>query len=142
HTSSKRDWSSDVCSSDLAWLEAYLTTLEEPADPGDLPEAVAIQLTGTMVERYESSAAVGERVTGLLGAHPRIDERSLQVRLDEILPRTRRFRTLDVPAYRDFQRRRNELVAQERERLRVEEDKAKVLSGVVRNRLAVECIIA
>src|SRR5699024_3645681 len=66
-----------------AWLEAYLTTLEEPADPGDLPEAVAIQLTGTMVERYESSAAVGERVTGLLGAHPRIDERFLQVRLDE-----------------------------------------------------------
>lgn len=118
-----------------AWLEAYLTTLEEPADPGDLPEAVAIQLTGTMVERYESSAAVEERVTGLLGAHPRIDERSLQVRLDEILPRTRRFRTLDVPAYRDFQRRRNELVAKERERLRLEEYKPKVMSGFVRNRL-------
>lgn len=118
-----------------AWLEAYATTLEEPVAPGDLPEAAAIELIGSAVERYESSAAVSEKVTGLLGSHPRIGERSLEVRLDEILPRTRRFRTLDVPAYRDFQRRRNTLVAKERERLRLEEYKPKVMSGFVRNRL-------
>ncbi|WP_017585945.1 DNA repair ATPase [Nocardiopsis ganjiahuensis] len=118
-----------------AWLEAYATTLEEPPAPGDLPEAAAIELTGGDVERYESSAAVGERVSGLLGSHPRISERSLEVRLDEILPRTRRFRTVEVPAYRDFQRRRNALVADERERLRLEEYRPKVMSGFVRNRL-------
>lgn len=118
-----------------AWLEAYVSTLDEPVAPGDLPEAATIELTGTVIERYESSAAVGEKVTGLLGTHPRILERSLEVRLDEILPRTRRFRTLDVPAYRDFQRRRNALVAEERKRLRLDEYKPKVMSGFVRNRL-------
>ncbi|GHC96606.1 hypothetical protein GCM10007079_49450 [Nocardiopsis terrae] len=125
-----------------AWLEAYATTLEEPPAPGALPEAAAIALTGGTspdrgegVERYESSAAVSEHVAGLLGAHPRISERSMEVRLDEILPRTRRFRTLDVPAYRDFQRRRNLLVARERERLRLAEYRPKVMSGFVRNRL-------
>lgn len=125
-----------------AWLEAYATTLEEPVAPGDLPEATAIELTGGSagqsggsVDRYESSAAVGETVSGLLGSHPRISERALEVRLDEILPRTRRFRTVDVPAYRDFQRRRNALVEQERHRLRLEEYKPKVMSGFVRNRL-------
>ena len=116
-----------------AWLEAYGTTLEEPIAEGDLPEAVALELAS--VDRYESSAAVEERVAGLLGSHPRVTERSLTVRLDEILPRTRRFRTLDVPAYRDFQRRRNELVAAERERLRLDEYRPKVMSGFVRNRL-------
>ncbi|MBQ1084322.1 DNA repair ATPase [Nocardiopsis sp. B62] len=118
-----------------AWLEAYATTLEEPPAPGDLPEAAAIGLSENALERYESSAAVSESVTGLLGSHPRISERSLDVRLDEILPRTRRFRTVEVPAYRDFQRRRNALVATERERLRLEEYKPKVMSGFVRNRL-------
>ncbi|KOX11346.1 DNA repair ATPase [Nocardiopsis sp. NRRL B-16309] len=119
-----------------AWLEAFASTLEEGSfDAGDLPEAAVIELTGPEVERYESSAAVHERVTGLLGSHPRVRERSLDVRLDEILPRTRAFRQRDVPAYRDFQRRRNELVAAERERLRLEEYKPKVMSGFVRNRL-------
>ncbi|WP_304452315.1 DNA repair ATPase [Nocardiopsis sp. YSL2] len=119
-----------------AWLDAFATTLEEGSfDAGDLPEAAVIELTGRGVERYESSAAVHERVTGLLGSHPRVRDRSLEVRLDEILPRTRAFRQRDVPAYRDFQRRRNELVAAERERLRLEEYKPKVMSGFVRNRL-------
>ncbi|MFE3460958.1 DNA repair ATPase [Nocardiopsis aegyptia] len=119
-----------------AWLDAFATTLEEGSfDAGDLPEAAVIELTGREVERYESSAAVHERVTGLLGSHPRVRERALDVRLDEILPRTRAFRQRDVPAYRDFQRRRNELVAAERERLRLEEYRPKVMSGFVRNRL-------
>ncbi|NYH52396.1 hypothetical protein HNR06_001985 [Nocardiopsis arvandica] len=115
-----------------AWLEAFAATQEE-VDPGDLPEAAAIELAA--VDRYESSAAVHESVGGLLGSHPRVRERSLEVRLDEFLPRTRRFRLEEVPAYRDFQRRRNELVAAERERLRLEEYRPKVMSGFVRNKL-------
>ncbi|MEV2278413.1 DNA repair ATPase [Nocardiopsis sp. NPDC049922] len=123
-----------------AWLEAFATTLDE-VDPGDLPEAAAIELTGSAVDRYESSAAVHETVTGLLGAHRRVRDRSLDVRLDEILPRTRAFRTRDVPAFRDFQRRRNALVAAERERLRLEEYRPKVMSGFVRNRLLDEAYL-
>ncbi|MBE2998864.1 DNA repair ATPase [Nocardiopsis sp. HNM0947] len=117
-----------------AWLEAFADTQKE-VEPGALPEAAAIELAGTRVDRYESSAAVAETVTGMLGSHPRVRDRSLEVRLDEILPRTRRFRAEDAPAYREFQRRRNEFVAAERERLRLEEYKPKVMSGFVRNRL-------
>ncbi len=115
-----------------AWLEAFAATRDD-VDPGDLPEAAAIALAE--VDRYESSAAVHETVSGLLGSHPRIRDRSLEVRLDEILPRTRAFRLEEVPAYRDFQKRRNALVAAERERLRLDEYRPKVMSGFVRNRL-------
>ncbi|WP_306369020.1 DNA repair ATPase [Nocardiopsis sp. CC223A] len=121
-----------------AWLEAYAATRDD-VDPGDLPEATAIALA--KVDRYESSAAVHETVTGLLGSHPRVRDRSLDVRLDEILPRTRRFRLEEVPAYRDFQKRRNALVAAERDRLRLEEYKPKVMSGFVRNRLLDEAYL-
>ncbi|MEU7865262.1 DNA repair ATPase [Dactylosporangium sp. NPDC049140] len=112
-----------------AWLSSF--------DKGsvDLDEAVAIVLGGTDLPRYDSSAALTATVEGLLGAHPRIVGRRMEVRLDEVLARTRRFRLERVPAFREYQRRRNELAAQERQRLRLEEYKPKVMSAFVRNRL-------
>ncbi|MBF8185816.1 DNA repair ATPase [Nonomuraea sp. K274] len=109
-----------------AWMSAYR---EGP----EAAEAIAVQLCD--VPRHDSSAATAETVHGLLGAHPRIAGRSLEIRLDEILPRTRRFRLERVPAYRAYQRRRNELLAAERHRLRLDEYKPKVMSAFVRNRL-------
>ncbi|MFB9832693.1 AAA family ATPase, partial [Actinoallomurus acaciae] len=96
--------------------------------------AVAIELCGPL-PRYESSAPLTGAVEGLLGTHPRVIARRLELRLDEVLARTRRFRTERVPAYRAYQRRRGELVTAERSRLRLEEYRPKVMSGFVRNAL-------
>ncbi|MFC4058221.1 DNA repair ATPase [Planomonospora corallina] len=100
----------------------------------ELPEAVAVLLCEGL-PRHDSSAALEATVEGLLGAHPRVTGRSMTVRLDEFLARTRRFRTHRAPAYRDYLRRRNELVAAERTRLRLEEYRPKVMSSFVRNQL-------
>ncbi|GIH25661.1 hypothetical protein Aph01nite_39710 [Acrocarpospora phusangensis] len=114
----------------LAWLTAYATT----AGGTDLlPEAVAVLLCD--LPRQESSAALTGTADGLLGAHPRIDGRRLEIRLDEILARTRRFRDERMPAYRDYQRRRGELVEAERLRLRLAEFRPNVMNAFVRNRL-------
>ncbi|MFI7707286.1 DNA repair ATPase [Nonomuraea sp. NPDC049480] len=110
-----------------AWLSAYH---EGP----ETVEAIAVQLCADL-PRHDSSAAISETVDGLLGTHPRIKDRKLDIRLDEILTRTRRFREERVPAYRAYQRRRNELVEAERHRLRLDEYKPKVMSAFVRNRL-------
>ncbi|MGN9837326.1 DNA repair ATPase [Nonomuraea sp. H19] len=109
-----------------AWMTAYRQGLA-------VAEAVAVQLCD--LPRHDSSAATTATVDGLLGTHPRIKDRKLDVRLDEILARTRQFRQERVPAYRAYQRRRNELVAAERDRLRLDEYKPKVMSAFVRNRL-------
>ncbi|EWC62541.1 hypothetical protein UO65_2131 [Actinokineospora spheciospongiae] len=116
-----------------AWYEAFATTTEVSAV--DLPEAVALELTGDALSRQESSAALTATVDGLLGAHPRITDRSLTLRLDEFLARTAAFRTDRVPAFRAYQRTRTELVAQEKRRLRLDEFAPKVMSAFVRNRL-------
>ncbi|WP_420161718.1 DNA repair ATPase [Nocardiopsis sp. CNT-189] len=119
-----------------AWLGGYAATLDGAAPPADvLEEAVAAELCGAEVQQYDSSAELSASVEGLLGTHPRIAERRLELRLDEFLERTRRFREERAPAFREYLRRRNELVGAERSRLRLEEYTPKVMSGFVRNRL-------
>ena len=115
-----------------AWLGSYVASAGE--DPVDLPEAVAVQLCPAL-PRHDSSATLSTTVEGLLGAHPRITERRMEVRVDEIIARTRWFRTERVPAYRAYRQQRNDLVARERRRLRLDEYQPTVMSAFVRNRL-------
>ncbi|MEV4073188.1 DNA repair ATPase [Nonomuraea fuscirosea] len=109
-----------------AWLTAYHQGPE-------VAEAIAVLLCD--LPRHDSSAATTATVDGLLGAHPRIKDRKLELRLDEILARTRRFAQERVPAYRAYQCRRSELIESERRRLRLDEYRPKVMSAFVRNRL-------
>jgi hypothetical protein len=118
-----------------AWLTAFLAAQPQAGSPADLDEAVALELTGTALTRHDSAAALTATVEGLLGTHPRIVERRLELRLDEVLTRTRRFREEAVPAYRVYQKRRTALAAAERERLRLDEFKPGVMTAFVRNRL-------
>ncbi|NYI96662.1 hypothetical protein HNR12_002939 [Streptomonospora nanhaiensis] len=130
-----------------AWLESYASTLtgtgadtgsaaESAAGAGaDLGEAAAVELCGTRLERRDSEAPLSAVVDGLLGAHPRVSGRRMVLRLDEVLARVRRFAAEDAPAFRDYLRRRNALVARERARLRLEEYRPRVPAGFVRNRL-------
>jgi hypothetical protein len=115
-----------------AWLTAFLASIGETS--AELPEAVMIELCRE-VPRHESAATLEATVDGLLGVHPRISGGRLTFRLDELLARTRDFRAKRVPAFRAYQRKRTELVAGERRRLRFDEYLPKVMSAFVRNRL-------
>jgi hypothetical protein len=114
-----------------AWLSAFLGDTAS----AELPEAVAIELCGADLPRHDSSAVLSATVDGLLGTHPRIAGRRLDMRLDETLTRIRRFRAARVPRFRAYQRQRNELIARERTRLRLGEHQPKVMSAFVRNGL-------
>jgi hypothetical protein len=117
-----------------AWLRSYAST-RNGGDTPELVEATVIELAGNVLSRYDSSASVSATVEGLFGTHQRVSDRRLALRLDEILTRTRRFRLEQVPAYRAYLQRRNDLVAAERARLRLDEYRPAVMSGFVRNQL-------
>ncbi|WP_461029234.1 AAA family ATPase, partial [Streptomyces sparsus] len=117
----------------LAWLGSYAESRAVPAD--DLPEAAAVELCGDAFPRRDLTAPTATAVTGLLGTHPRISGGELGLRLDEFLTRTDRFRTRRIPAHRAYTRERNALLAAERERLRLDAFRPKVMSAFVRNRL-------
>ncbi|AUH44588.1 DNA repair ATPase [Streptomyces sp. CMB-StM0423] len=116
-----------------AWLGAYAAGTG--ADASRLAEAVAMEVTGDGLARQDSDAATEMPVDGLLGAHRRIDGGRLVVRLDEFLTRTTEFREVRVPAYRAYLHRRTALVAAERERLRLDTYRPRVMPAFVRNRL-------
>ncbi|QNS03194.1 DNA repair ATPase [Streptomyces xanthii] len=118
-----------------AWLQAYAASADPAGESApDLPEAVAVELCPGL-ERYDGAADLTATVTGLLGTHPRVSSRTLTVRLDELLARTRRFRTETVPGHRAYQKLRTRLAAAERDRLRLDEHRPHVLPTFVRGRL-------
>ncbi|WP_107400536.1 DNA repair ATPase [Streptomyces africanus] len=117
-----------------AWLSSYAASTGADLAPGDLAEAVAAELCPDLA-RYESDAPLTETVEGLLGTHPRVRNRTLTFRVDELLARTRQFRAHEVPAHRAYQRRRTALVAAERTRIRLDEYRPRVMSAFVRSRL-------
>ncbi|MYW07312.1 AAA family ATPase [Streptomyces sp. SID2563] len=118
------------------WLTSYAEASGTDLDPGDLAEAVAVELCPEgLLGRYEADAPLTETVDGLLGVHPRIERGRLTVRIDELLARTEEFRTAVVPGFRAYQRRRTALVAAERTRLRLDDHRPRVMSAFVRNQL-------
>lgn len=118
------------------WLTSYAAASGTDLEPGDLAEAVAVELCPEpLLGRYEADAPLTETVEGLLGVHPRIERGRLTVRIDELLARTEEFRTDVVPGFRAYQRRRTALVAAERTRLRLDDHRPRVMSAFVRNQL-------
>ncbi|MFJ8625193.1 DNA repair ATPase [Kitasatospora sp. NPDC093550] len=113
-----------------AWLAASATD----ADPADLAEAVAVLLCPSLPRR-PVEAAVGTRLTGLLGDHPRLVGGALDLRLDELLSRVMEFEEVEVPGHRAYQKLRGELLAAEHARLRLDQYRPAPLNGFVRNRL-------
>lgn len=117
------------------WLIPYAEATGAGTDPGDLAEAVAVEVCPEL-ERYGCDAPLTERVEGLLGDHPRIGSGgTITVRIDELLARTGEFRRHAVHAFRAQQRLRTSLVAAERGRLRLDDHRPRVMSAFVRNRL-------
>jgi hypothetical protein len=114
-----------------AWLGSYAAA---HVDDEGVPEAVA-HLCAPDLPRYEITASVAETVDGLLGAHPRVQDGRLTVRIDELPHRVRAFQEERVPAFRAFQRQRADALAAERARLRLDDHHPRPLAGFVRNQL-------
>ena len=125
-----------------AWLEALSRRTNASLDANDagasrhvLLEAAVQLFTLHRVAYVQSSARTVATVEGLLGQHPRIVGRKLELRLDEFLARLSEFIHTRVPGYRRYRELRHALLERERARLRLDEFMPRVLSSFVRNRL-------
>ncbi len=81
----------------------------------------------------EGEAAV--RLKGLVGDHPRIRGGELTVHYHELLSRLAHYQSDVVPRYQALAAAKQQVVAEARQRMRLDEFKASVLSSFVRNRL-------
>jgi MoxR-like ATPase len=120
-----------------AWLEAFVRRSNDEATKARAHatfEAAVLILTDNL-DREESSAFTRAEVKDLLGQHPRIENRTMELRLDEMLERLNDFIHHRVPGYRNYREARHALLERERVRLRLDEYKPRVMSSFVRNRL-------
>jgi hypothetical protein len=114
------------------WLRRYSET-QEPAQVAFVEEAAA-QLAFAQV-RERRNAMLEVRIEGLLGESPRLQSGALLLNLNDFHSRFRAHRTLIVPGFERLQVLRQEIVAKEKQRLRMSQFQAKPLSSFVRNRL-------
>ncbi len=115
-----------------AWVDA---SVARNPDSAHAALEATVSLIDRGLDREPSSALTELQVEGLLGRHPRIKERQMSLRIDEFTARLTAFRTVRAPAYRAYRALRAETVARERDRLRIDELKPKVMTAFVRNKL-------
>jgi hypothetical protein len=122
-----------------AWVGAFARR-EQPQLVHAVPEVVAGLLTRDL-PREDVSARTATVVDGLLGSHPRISDKKLPLRIDDLADRLTRLCSVHVPAWRAYARSRRDLVEREKARLRLDEFKPRVLTTFVRNRLINEVFL-
>ncbi|RKH10999.1 AAA family ATPase [Corallococcus sp. CA053C] len=120
-----------------AWVEAFLARREGGAGEAAYValETAVVLVTERKLDRETAGAITSTEATGLLGSHPRVQDRKLALRLDEFLSRLGEFRQVRVPAYMAYRAHLRDLLDKERRKLRLEELTPKVLTSFVRNRL-------
>lgn len=81
------------------------------------------------------NARLQTRVEGLLGEHPRIQQRTLELNLNDFLQRLEHHVQTVVPGFSRYQQLRGDVLSTEKARLRLDQYQAKPLTSFVRNQL-------
>jgi len=118
-----------------AWLEALVDNKSLHHLQRYIPEAIALINVADRLSRRLMSVDVELTVSGLLGDHANIVDHSLNFSLDSFLLRLEQHNKEVIPAYHQYLKTRQDIIANERQNLRLEEFKARPLSSFVRNRL-------
>lgn len=117
------------------WLQGLCSTPEFAHLAPYIPGAIAIIILDKVASARFSEADLYFKVNGLLGEHATIENQTLSLSLDNYFSRMRGQRKRFIPEFRQYQALRQQIVTEERSRLKLHEYKAKPLSSFVRNKL-------
>lgn len=128
-------WPAERWSLTAAWLNALIKDQQLDYLLRYIPEAVAVLKTDQRLDRRYTEVELELKISGLLGEHSRIQDRTLLFAVDEFVQRLAHHRYEVVPNFQRYLQVRQQIIEQERYALRLNEFKAKPLSSFVRNRL-------
>ncbi|MBU2874756.1 DNA repair ATPase [Marinobacter salexigens] len=120
------------------WLKAWMDKANQQHLLHYLPEAVAVLNAGQVVTTKIRSVELAFKIEGLLGQHANINERALNLQLDEFEERLRYHRQETIPGWQQLQEVRHRVLEKWRDQLRLEEYQPRPLSSFVRNKLISE----
>lgn len=118
-----------------SWLLGLCESEEFAGARHYLPEAIALMLLPESAGVQVTEVDLRFTVDGLMGDHPRIDNGSMTLALDDLFARLRRHREAFLPGMQRYQALRQEVIQQQRDALRLSEFKPRPLSSFVRNKL-------
>ncbi|KTF11427.1 DNA repair ATPase [Pseudoalteromonas sp. 10-33] len=120
----------------FSWLNAYCLQHSNISTEVQAEAANYLHLTATTSFKYNVlDVNTDNTVSGLMGQHKQISEQTLQVDYASFYARTREYITGQVPAFEQYHSLRSEILAEQKERLQLDEFKARPLSSFVRNQL-------
>lgn len=119
----------------LAWLTSYVNHQKDSVHQDVLMEAAILLTMDTQCKFYTSNAETSAEINGLLGQHPLITDRTITINYQEFITKLRQFSNEDVPAFTAFQQKKQRVLADQRQYLKLAEFKPNALSSFVRNKL-------
>ncbi|QIL82572.1 AAA family ATPase [Diaphorobacter sp. HDW4A] len=122
----------------LHWLQTACKALRTPEGDALLAycgEAASWLTCASHVPSAVSNVDLRTSVHGLLGQHPRIANGRMTLQIDDLGMRAAHHFRIFVPQFERYQQLRQQVLKSYRERIRVEEFKAKPLTSFVRNKL-------
>lgn len=114
------------------WVRAF--SAGQPASVQDWVDDAASVLA-LPVPRVRVNATLDHTVEGLRSEHPRVRDGRLAINLNDFRRRLDHHLAHVVPGFTALQKRRHELLVQEKQRLKLQQFQAKPLSSFVRNKL-------
>jgi hypothetical protein len=117
------------------WVDAFLENRDDPAEKDYRDEVASLLLSDKFSSTRVIDASSVQELTGLVGAHDVIEEKTYLLNYNAFMTKLDRFHKVVVPRYEDYQRIKKELVDEEREALKLEEFMPRVLTSFVRNKL-------
>jgi hypothetical protein len=121
----------------LNWLNAYNLSTNKPYAQTIVMEAAhyLMQIQQGSLKFKVLDNKNTSIVTGLMGQHSRIKEQNIEVDYADFFARSHTYQQIQVPAFNDYHQLRTEILIEEKERLQLDEFKARPLSSFVRNQL-------
>ncbi len=123
------------------WLQALVEHKELHPLENYIAEAIALLNGGKRIDRRSSQADLELSIDKLMGEHNNIQQRTLDFSVDGFLQRLQHHQQIVIPAYHQYHQTRQDIMAEQRDVLRLEEFKAKPLSSFVRNKLINEAYL-
>jgi len=119
----------------LAWLQSFSDSQQLNTDDELLIEAATLITLEADLKFYSSSADTQGVINGLLGQHARINDRKLTFSYQEFITRLRKFSLQDVAAFSQFHQQKQQVLTEQKQRLKLDQFKPSALSSFVRNKL-------
>jgi len=134
-------WPAERWNLSCAWLNALVKDKKLSQLERYIPEAAAMINADERIDRRSSEVDLELKVSGLMGDHPRISNRTLAFSVDEFFLRLDYHRSEFVSNYHRYLELRQSITNRERKALRLNEFKPRPLSSFVRNRLINEAYL-